>query len=210
MLCFATLLATMLCLHSCGDGEENSNNENGNGTVAGHEYVDLGLSVKWATCNLGAAAPEEYGDYFAWGEVSPKETYTMENSTTYGDATVSDVAGNPLYDAARAQWGAGWRLPTREELQELLDNCTYEWIVRNGVAGALLTSEKNGRSLFLPAAGCREGATSTSVTADGYYWSATPYEYNSCYAYTLAISMLDTTVDAWFRDLGHTIRPVTE
>ncbi len=211
ILCFATLLATMLCLHSCGDGEDISNNENGDGIVNGHEYVDLGLSVKWAACNVGAAKPEDAGDYFAWGEVSPKENYTMENSITYGDATITDVAGNPQYDAACARWGAGWRLPTKEEMQELMDHCTYEWTVRNGVSGALFTSGKNGKSIFLPAAGYGEGAAWNSTGTEGIYWTATPYEYNSCYAYCANFSMLGgVLLDAFFRDLGRTIRPVTE
>ncbi len=203
IICYATLLATLLSLQACG----NEDNEN-DGTVQGYECVDLGLSVKWAVCNIGATAPEDYGDYFAWGELSPKETYTMENAVTYGDATLGNIAGHAQYDAAQALWGDGWRLPTKAELHELLTLCTYEWTAQNGVFGARFTSTKNGNSIFLPAAGCRDGSALSYDGSDGYYWSATPYEYNSCYAYTLNVTATDTVVDGWFRDVGRTIRPV--
>ena len=117
----------------------------------GHEYVDLGLSVKWATCNVGASKPEEYGDYFAWGETSTKEEYTEENSLTYGKK-MSDIAGNAQYDAARANWGGSWRMPTEYEWQELIDKCKWEWGKVTGVKVNKVTGP-NGNSIFLPAAG---------------------------------------------------------
>ena len=79
----------------------------------GHEYVDLGLSVKWATCNVGASSPEDTGYDFAWGETKPKATYTESNSVTYGNSSIGNIAGDARYDAARANWGGSWRLPRK-------------------------------------------------------------------------------------------------
>ena len=88
----------------------------------GHEWVDLGLSVRWATCNVGASVPLEYGDYYAWGEIETKMEYTEENSVTSG-VELDDISGNPQYDVATANWGEGWRMPTEQELDELTDKC---------------------------------------------------------------------------------------
>ena len=147
-------------------------------TVGGgdeHEYVDLGLpsGLLWATCNVGANAPEEYGDYFAWGETTPKDTYTSANYT-YSD--------NPAilpsdHDAATANWGNGWRMPTKAEFQELLDNTTVTWTQQNGVNGRLFTAT-NGNSLFLPAAGYRWGDELYGVGNYGFYWSSSLYTDN--------------------------------
>ena len=96
------------------------------GTIDGHEYVDLGLSVKWATCNVGVSSPSDYGNYYAWGEVRTKSEYTKDNCATWNKST-GDIAGNSTCDAARYNWGGKWRLPTKDECQELLDNCTWTW-----------------------------------------------------------------------------------
>lgn len=141
--------------------------------TVGIEAVDLGLSVKWASCNVGAERPEEYGDYFAWGEVSPKDSYTEGNCSTYGKS-MTDISGNPQYDAATANWGGAWRMPTASEQQELLNNCTWEWTSLNGINGQRVTGS-NGNSIFLPAAGYRYGTSSYYVGSYGYYSSSTPY-----------------------------------
>ena len=122
-------------------------------SIAGHDYVDLGLpsGTKWATCNVGATAPHEYGNYYAWGETTTKSTYSSENSRTHG-VSMNDISGNPTYDAARANWGGTWRMPTEAEMEELKDNCTWTWTTQNGVNGCTITGP-NGNSLFLPAAG---------------------------------------------------------
>lgn len=127
-----------------------------------HEYVDLGLSVKWATCNVGATKPEEYGDYFAWGETTPKSTYDWEtykycngsfdSLTKYNN---SSIFGTEDYkktleladDAARANWGGSWRMPTKAEQDELREKCTWTWTTQNGVKGCKVTS-KTTVSLF--------------------------------------------------------------
>ena len=104
------------------------------GIENGYGYVDLGLSVKWATYNVGANSPEEYGNYYAWGETTTKTSYTEENCSTYGKS-IGSIAGNSTYDVARALWGGGWRLPTKEEFEELRDRCTWNWTTYKGVNG---------------------------------------------------------------------------
>ena len=178
------------------------------GTINNHDFVDLGLSVKWATCNVGANSPEEYGDYFAWGEVSPKESYTEENCSTYGVA-MSDISGNPQYDAATANWGGAWRMPTYSELNELGSNCTWEWTTLNGVDGQRVTGP-NGNSIFLPAAGYRYGTSSGHVGSGGYYWSSTPYEDDDCYACFLYFYSGYCDWGWGSRYHGQSVRPVLE
>ena len=186
-----------------------------------HEWVDLGLSVKWATCNVGANAPEEYGDYFAWGEISPKENYIIQTYQYWTDydgdgswdsgefAELGDIAGNPQYDAATANWGSAWRMPTYSEQNELLNNCTWEWTTLNGVNGRRVTGP-NGNSIFLPAAGSRLGTSSYNVGSNGDYWSSTPYEDDDYYAYYLYF-LSDSFVRRWDdRYYGQSVRPVLE
>ena len=174
-----------------------------------YEAVDLGLSVKWATFNVGATTPEEYGDYFAWGETSPKETYTKENSLTY-EMNIGDISGNPEYDAATANWGGSWRMPTETEMQELCENCTWEWTMQNGVNGYKLTSNKNGNYIFLPAAGYRNESSLKLDGKNGYYWSSASYEKikNNTF-YLLFYSGYNKPM--WnYRRYGYSVRPVTE
>ena len=139
------------------------------GEIAGYYYVDLGLpsGVKWATCNVGASSPEDYGDYFAWGETSPKAEYTWENSVTFGEQ-MSDISGNAQYDAATANWGGSWRMPTNDEMQELIDHCEWEWTEVNGVNGSRVIGP-NGSCIFLPAAGARGGSSLYNDGDHGYY-----------------------------------------
>lgn len=120
--------------------------------IMGHEFVDLGLSVYWATCNVGAECPIEYGDSFAWGETSIKSVYTEDNSKTmYTVIDQSDVLGNPQYDAARANWGDNWRLPTEWEVEELIEKCIWDWVIIGGRMGYRVKSKINGNSIFIPA-----------------------------------------------------------
>ena len=143
--------------------------------------VDLGLSVKWASCNVGASLPEEYGDYFAWGEVKPKSSYTESNSVTYGLSTstlksrgIIDSDGNltAAYDAATVNWGGGWRMPTLAEVEELIDECTWEWTTYKNVNGYRVTGP-NANSIFLPAAGFYDGIVFYDTYYYDHYWSAT-------------------------------------
>ena len=179
------------------------------GTIAGYGYVDMGLSVKWATCNVGASSPEGYGSYFAWGETTTKETYTVENSKTYRES-YGDISGNSAYDAARANWGSTWRMPKEVECQELIDNCEWTWTTYNGKKGYKVVSNKNNNSIFLPAAGGRFGSSLGNVGELGIYWSSMPDENDKCKAYSLDFGY-DFKAVAWSsRRDGHPIRPVSE
>ena len=177
--------------------------------INGHYAVDLGLSVKWATCNVGATSPEDYGNYFAWGETSTKTSYTGANSKTY-KKSMGDIGGDSRYDAATANWGSGWRLPTESEFVELKDNCTWTWTTRNGVNGCEVKSKKNGNSIFLPAAGSCEGDTPHYQGSYSYYWSSTP-EDNTYGAYLLYFD--SRRHDPYWklgRYFGFSVRPVAE
>lgn len=164
-----------------------------------HEYVDLGLpsGTKWATYNVGATKPEEYGNYFAWGETQPKSEYNWGNykyctadynaeNNTYSNivmtkynATDDKTILDATDDAATANWGSNWRMPTKEEMNELYNNCTHEWTTQNGVTGRKFTGP-NSNSIFLPAAGGYYGSSHWSASSFGGYYSSS-YE-PRCYA----------------------------
>ncbi len=158
-----------------------------------YEYIDLGLSVKWATCNIGASKPEEYGDYYAWGETEPKTNYGSStykwcndsyttltkycNNSIYGNNGFTDTKTtlDPDDDVAHVKWGGDWRMPTNDEFTELLNNCTWTQTTLNGVNGYRVTSNKSGytdRSIFLPAAGYHSTSHLNYVGSFGYYWSS--------------------------------------
>ena len=189
------------------------------GTSNGYGYVDLGLSVKWATCNVGASKPEEYGNYYAWGETSTKETYYGDNCPTYGLSISQlqsqgyiDSEGNltSQYDAATANWGGDWRMPTYDELNELITKCTWEWINENGVKGHSVTGP-NGNNIFLPAAGYRHGSSLDSAGGRGDYWSSSPYESNVYRsAYYLNFSSDNHDMHYFDRINGRSVRSILE
>ena len=176
--------------------------------IDGHAYVDLGLpsGLLWATCNVGAKASEEYGDGFAWGETSTKETYTKANSQTSGK-TMNDITGNAQYDAAAANWGGSWRMPTLAEMSELRNSCTWTWTTHNGVKGYKVTGP-NGASIFLPAAGYRDGASYYNAGSYGYYWSSTPYADNADLSYYFRFNSGGYSMISYNRSLGMSVRPV--
>ena len=179
------------------------------GTHKGHEWVDLGLSVKWATCNVGASTPGDYGNYYAWGETRPKSEYTSYNCISYGKSW-GYIGGDSSRDAARANWGGSWRMPTKAELQELKDNCTWTWTIQNGHKGYEVTSKKNSQSIFLPAARGRYGDTLYFEGECGFYWSSTPDESNDYRAYYLYFDEGSQSVDRDARRIGLSVRPVLE
>ena len=189
----------------------------------GHEYVDLGLSVKWATCNVGASKPEEYGDYFAWGETEPKSIYdwstykwcngSYNTPTKYCTNSSYGTVDNKTTleatdDAARANWGGSWRMPTDAELTELREQCTWTWTTQNGVNGCKVTSKSNGKSIFLPAAGYRRDSSLTYAGSQCYYWSSSldaNYPYNAFF-YRVMLGSVE-----WgnrYRYNGQSVRPV--
>lgn len=144
------------------------------GEENGHEYVDLGLSVKWATCNIGASKPEEYGGYYAWGETETKYNYYWTDYAYGNDENNCQNIGNDIagtkYDVAHVKWGGSWCMPSEKQFQELADNCRWIWTVRNGVNGHFVTGP-NGASIFLPAAGHR-WFEKLIDTNEGLYWSS--------------------------------------
>lgn len=194
----AALMLTVTAMLAVGCTKSDEPNNGGNGgnnsgsSYNGHQYVDLGLpsGTLWATCNVGATTPEGYGDYFAWGETQPKTTYNWStykwcngdyNSLTkycnysslgYNGFTDNLTVLQPSDDAATANWGSGWCMPTSEQWRELYQNTTRTWTAQNGVNGRLFTAS-NGNSLFLPAAGYRWGDELNYVGSDGYYRSST-------------------------------------
>ena len=175
----------------------------------GYEYVDLGLSVKWATCNVGASSPEDYGNYYAWGEITTKTNYSSDNCKTSGKQ-MSNISGNAQYDAARANWGGSWRMPTKSEMRELIDKCTWTWTTQNGVNGYKVTSKTNGNYIFLPAAGYRYGSSLYHAGGYGYFWSSTPYEGSSYGAYFLRFNSSSQYMGSNGRYDGRSVRPVIE
>ncbi|MBR5603362.1 MAG: PEGA domain-containing protein [Bacteroidales bacterium] len=181
------------------------------GTINGHEYVDLGLpsGLKWATCNVGANFPEEYGDHFAWGETEIKDEYTEENCSTYFVGMI-DISGNTKYDVALKKCGNIWRIPTAVEIEELVKNCIWIWTKRNGTNGYKVTGP-NGKSIFLPAAGRRAKSWHYHAESSGFYWSSTPnYNYSTYNAYNLFFNNCKCKIyNNGSLDIGRSIRPVS-
>ena len=179
--------------------------------IDGHEFVDLGLpsGLKWAKCNVGANNPEEYGNYYAWGETEPKSEYTSANySFTYDEYfTIDSISGNPKYDVATNKWGSNCRMPSRKDFKELIDKCTWKLSTQNGVNGHNVIGP-NGDSIFFPATGMyyQEQPFPTSRGGSGYYWSST---YQLFYADYLCTSS-DVSVYEIDRHWGLTVRPVSD
>ena len=178
------------------------------------EYVDLGLpsGTLWATCNVGANSPEEDGDYFAWGETEPKDYYYWNtykwsngeyNITKYSSQVDNKTELDPEDDAAYVNWGPEWRMPTKEQLQELIEKCTWTYTTLNGVNGQLVTGP-NGNSIFLPV-----NSRQQYSDYDGYYWSRTLASSIFTNAYGLSF-MWDFLYlnDYYGRSSGLTIRAV--
>ena len=195
----------------------------------GHEFVDLGLSVKWATMNVGASSPEEFGDYFAWGETKPKSAYSWENYKFYvsGDYMTNVVfskyntesgrgkVDNKIIlelsdDAANVNWGGTWRMPTQEELKELKEKCSWTWTTLNGKKGYKVTSKSNANSIFLPAAGARLYDSVSMEGSEGFYFSSSLDTEAPHYARTLYFTYIGKECAIDVRFCGSSIRPVTK
>ena len=198
------------------------------GSLAGHDWVDLGLpsGTKWATCNVGASKPEEYGDYFAWGETTMKEECSWIN---YSFRESGDAYGNVKFnkyksdgrngvvdsldvletadDAAAANWGNDWRMPTKQEMKELDDSCKATWTTKNGVQGCLITGP-NGNSIFLPAAGGRGDGNIYEGGSCGFYWLSSVYTDDTEFAWGFLIDADSFYETSYYRMYGQTIRPV--
>lgn len=197
--------------------------EDTTGMENGHAYVDLGLSVLWATCNIGADAPEQYGDYFAWGETQPKEKYnwsTYQWSNTDGSIITKYVTNStygtidnktlldPEDDAAIVNWGGNWRMPTYTELTELRTQCIWVWTCENGIYGHRVTSPINGNSIFLPAAGYKSSKSISYLAFAGYYASSSLRPHLTKENFYIHFRTSYTSGNDMSRYIGLTIRPV--
>lgn len=193
------LLATAILLVSCG--------QKSGTTETSAVAVNMGLSVKWASANLGATMPEGYGDYYCWGETMIKDSYS-ESTYTY----VEEPATLPLaVDVAHVRLGGKWRMPTEAEWEELIENCTWEWVEQNGVKGYRATSKKNGNSIFLPATDWKYVLHRYLVGSEGYYWSSNSLAHsNNYYSRALEFNSENVTMCSRGRCIGITIRPVSE
>ena len=205
------------------------------GSANGHEWVDLGLpsGTLWATCNVGASKPEGYGSYFAWGETKPQSsntynwnTYKYAIGTTRDDPKLTKYCSQSKYgdngftddlttlqsgdDPATANWGSGWRTPSTSQWDELLSNTVNQWTTKNGVAGRLFTSKKNGQSVFLPAADGRWDSELHLAGSNGYYWSRSLNTDGPRYAWYLYFNSDGCNMIYIDRDNGFSVRPVRQ
>ena len=213
------MLMTAVIMPACSSEDEpnnngGNNNGGGNGSYNGHDYVDLGLpsGTLWATCNVGATNPEGYGDYFAWGETETKDFFSEENYKFFEEDSIikyNNYDGLTLLeeedDAAMANWGNGWCVPSVEQWRELKQNTTNTWTTQNGVNGRLFTAS-NGNSLFVPAAGFRWIDELYGV--GGNYWSSSLGTVDSCYPWYLDLHSGSCDVDGFSRSYGLSVRPV--
>lgn len=211
------LLLSVLMVSSCGDDEP----DEGGSSSFNKNYVDLGLpsGTLWATCNVGASRPEDYGDYFAWGETSPKDTYEWStykwclnngfNFTKYysdDNKTMLDLTD----DAAYVNIGSKWCMPTVEQWIELQDECSWQWTSMNGIDGYLVNSNHNKNSLFLPAAGKYFRSSIEETGSRGYYWSKELYDDTpnfACHLYFKS-SVIDCDFNPLHRYYGLSVRAV--
>lgn len=183
-------------------------------TLTPGDAIDLGLSVKWASCNLGASSPTEAGEYYAWGETSPKSkyssaTYSYYNADTKAYTHIGYKIAGTEYDAAYVNLGDGWAMPSELQFQELIQKCTWKWVsLDNGDNGYVVTG-KNGNTIFLPATGYKDSYVNAK-NSYGDYWSDQVWLYDYAYAKTLYISSskhyIENSESA--RAVGHPIRPV--
>lgn len=218
------ILLTPVLFVACSKDDE----PNGGGVVGQHEYVDLGLpsGTLWATMNVGANSPEEYGYYFAWGETAPKSVYDWStykwydsNNSILTKYCISDDYGTVdnntelklADDAAYVNWGSSWCIPTWEQINELRKECTWTWTTMNGISGYKVASNHNSKSLFLPACGFRYDNTLSSEGSLGEYWSSSldTEESGSSYcAYSLEFVLGRLLWNRSYRQRGNCIRPV--
>ncbi|MBR4402808.1 MAG: hypothetical protein IKT29_04700 [Flavobacteriales bacterium] len=179
------------------------------GEINGHQWVDLGLpsGTRWATCNIDATREDQPGGHYAWGEITTKSSYSNENGKYY-KKDIDDFSGDKTKDVATAKWGKGWRMPTQVEFDELVYYCNFKYVQKNGRYGAELTSIFNGKSIFLPVGGYKEGSKLSS-SQTGLYWTATPYkdQYNNgAHQYHFGAALGEMGVGE--RSEGYSIRAV--
>ena len=222
---FLLVLLLSALFVSCSDNNEyEDKNDN---LVINHEYVDLGLpsGIKWATCNVGATKPEEYGGYYAWGETEEKVNYDWSsykwcNGNAYSmtkyctDNNYGAVDNSSILDleddVAHLKWGGSWRMPTGSELEELYENCDWQWTTFNDVYG-YLGKGPNGNCIFLPAAGSYSYISIDGMGCYGIYWASLLDDDSNNGAWALYFGADDWDFDENnYRYNGRSIRPVCE
>ncbi|MCQ2315026.1 MAG: DUF1566 domain-containing protein [Bacteroidales bacterium] len=219
------MAAALMTMTQCKkDDDKSDGGGTGGGGTGDHEYVDLGLpsGLLWATCNVGADCPEDYGDYFAWGETETKSTYDWstykwcngdyDNLTKYCTKSSYGTVDNKTVldtedDAVHVNWGGAWRMPTCEEMEELEYNCTWTWATHGGKKGYRVTGP-NGSSIFLPAAGFYGGSILNSAGSHIDYWSSSLDTDSPNYAFYLRFSSGYVGMNGTARYYGHSVRPV--
>ena len=219
-----TILGPTL-ISSCGKDDD----EPGGSGSKNHEYVDLGLpsGTLWATCNIGADSPEDYGDYFAWAETKGykggKTNFDVETYkyglpdgklTKYCSDSDRGIVDNkrelePSDDAATVNWGSSWRMPSKAQIDELINSkyTTTTWTNQGGVNGLMIVSKSNGKSIFLPAAGSFRGTSLKQTGSSGKYWSREPrIQGNNAYILNSRSDVIETSSSD--REVGLSVRPV--
>lgn len=174
----------------------------------GHEGIDLGIGVKWATCNVGASKASDVGEYYAWGDVNTKKDYTESTSKTY-QRNIPEISGDITRDPATVKWGQGWRLPTKAEIKALCQKCKWTWTAQGGRRGYLVTGP-SGESIFLPAGGYRFSATIFDSGVTGGYWAGSPSPSDNRFSYYMDFNDKE---HSWYlseRYIGRNIRAVTD
>ena len=234
MFAIATVVMMSMAFTACSSDDDDSKPIHDS-----VKYVDLGLpsGLKWATCNIGATKPEEYGDYYAWGEIKTKATYEWGNykwmqqgksereyitKYTIADSRIEGIwydgmkfigdgksVLEPEDDVATAKLGSPWRMPTIANIRELIDNCTWEWTEVNGVKGCKGTAS-NGKSIFLPAAGFRTGSSYLDKGKRVYFWSRELSAFSYCSYFFDYIANESPTLPYCIRMLGFSVRPVRQ
>lgn len=191
------------------------------GYINGYGFVDLGLpsGTKWSTCNIGAQKPSEYGDYFAWGELKPKSNYDWANCfdciddyggnwKVYNSDGRKQITPKSGHDTARENWKGTWRMPTMQEMEELIKNCKWTWATNNGHIGYSVKGV-NGHTIFFPAANYRMGTSSFDGVC-GVYWSNTLDHLGSSDAMSLLFGDSGAYTFSEPRKNGLSIRPVSK
>lgn len=182
------------------------------GMMNGYEWVDLGLpsGTLWATCNVGAGEASQPGTLYAWGETAEKNSYTPDNSRHHTQ-DIDDFSGDKTNDVATAKWGEGWRMPTKDEYDELLYYCNWKYVQKDGRWGSELTNPANNRSIFLPATGYMDGTQLQNASGNGIYWTSTPRKdqwKNGAYMYQFGGALGEVSISE--RSYGHAVRPVSD
>ena len=210
---------------SSSDSTDDNSSSGSTSTTAG-TAVDLGLSVKWASKNIGAAGPADYGYYYSWGETETSDEYSDYYTSTWTVSDIGDISGNATYDAATANWGSKWRMPTYVEIEELIDECTWTYTTQENSKGVdtngYLVTGSNGNSIFLPEAG--QYVDTNFVEGNGFYWSSSSDYYyfysesgnnnlewfgkNACLLVILSSKYYLAT--GFYRYFGFSVRPVAD